>query len=168
MSTEETIEELIESWEEAVARIRQGWLDIEEYTINVGDREILAEALVERPLESLPESLRARIDAADAAFRRATVESRLCVWHCGPQFRAYPDGRVELLFEPCDPDAHWYAYRWQPDCPYSWREHDGISHQREEYGMDFENMSEAELKEAARREVARWHEMQGLPSPWKA
>lgn len=167
MNSVEEIEELIQSWEQAVEWIARGWDNIEGYENDVGAHEVLAEAIDEWLVERLLKPLRARIQASDEAFRPATVASRLCVFHCGPPFRAFPNGRLDLLFEHYDPDVHWYLFRWQPDCPYPRREHDGISYQREQYGMDFENMSEAELKEAARQEVARWHEMHGLPSPWK-
>ena len=117
------------------------------------------------PGQRLPKALECRIAVADDTFRKATMVSSLCVWHCGPQFRAFPDGTVELAFDEYDPEEYWYYYRWQRDSPYPFREHDGISYQREQFGMDFENMTEAELKTAARKEVARWHEIMGRPPP---
>jgi len=153
------LEQAIQQWESAVERIAKGWDNIEEYTHDLQYREDLEEALsCYSSREIVPEPLLRRIATADDSFREATVASRLCVWHCGPQFRHYPNGHVELLLEPYDQETYWYYYRWQPDCPYSWREHDGISYQREIYGLDFENMSVSELEDAVRRVVARWHE----------
>jgi hypothetical protein len=107
----------------------------------------------------VPYELTSRIRAADAKFKKATIESKLCVWHCGPQFRSYPNGSVELLFEKYDPVFQWYFFRWQPDCPYAFREQDSISYQKKYYGMNFSGaMTEDTLKDTARKLGEKWVE----------
>jgi hypothetical protein len=156
--TVEDIEEAISAWEEAVEWIVKGWDCIEEYTHDASYREDL-EILVtsfERD-NALPHELTSRIRAADAKFKKATIESKLCVWHCGPQFAACPNGSVDLCFKEYSPIFQWYFFRWQPDCPYSFREHDSISYQKKYYGMDFGGaMTEDELKEVARKLSKKW------------
>ncbi len=148
--TIQDLEHSIQQWEESVERIAKGWDCIEEYTHNLFAREVLDERLLHFSSKNSPiEPLLRRIAIADDSFRNVTVASRLCVWHCDPQFRYYPDGKVELLFKSYDQKTYWYYYRWQPDCPYPWKEHDGYSYQKDLYGLDFENMTVSELKDAA-------------------
>jgi hypothetical protein len=157
-STTEDLEHAILGWEESVKRIRKGWDCFEEYTHDLSYRKDIDDTLTRYSLyDSVPETLLRRIAAADGSFLKATVASRLCVWHCEPGFQYYPDGQVELSFASYDQETYWYYYHWQPDCPYSWQEHDGISYQRDVYGLDFNNMSVSELKEAARQYVVHWN-----------
>jgi hypothetical protein len=158
--TVEDIEKAISEWERRVEWIVKGWDCIEEYTHDVSYREDLDELefLYERD-NAVPFELTSRIRAADAKFKKATIQSRLCVWHCRPQFAACPDGSVDLSFKEYSPMFQWYYFRWPPDCPYAFREHDGISYQKKYYGMDFSGaMTEIELKEVARRLSKSWIE----------
>ncbi len=155
----EELEEAIKQWEESIKWIAMGWDCIEEYTHDLSFREGLDETILELPLNNtIPDLLLLRITAADNLFREVTVASRLCVWHCDPQYRYYSDDQIELTFKHYDEKTYWYYYRWQPDCPYAWKENDGISFQRKGYGLDFEKMTVSELKDAVRRNVAQMEE----------
>lgn len=153
------LEALLQDWEECVEWIAHGWDCIEVYSNDVDAREVLQTALDRyQPCEPEPVDLMRRTAAADDRFRAVTEPSRLCVWHVGGQYAVWPNGEVELLFKPYDDSEYWYFYRWQPDSPYPWQEYDGVGYQKEFYGLDFMRMSEAELTDAARCNVARMDE----------
>lgn len=150
---------MLDEWRETVEWIASGWDCIDEYTFDLAVREELDIGLARYSAQApLPEEMVRKLDVIDEKFRASTVPSNLCVLHCGPQYRAYPNGAVELTFEPYDRDRYWYYYRWQPDSPYPWRESDGIAYQKEVFGLDFENMSESQLKQAVWKRSVRLYD----------
>jgi len=157
------IEHAISEWDDAVGWTEKGWDCIEDYQLDVGCRKALDE-LVERfgGETALPEALRLRLRQADDRFRAATKEARISIFDCGPKFQYLDEEHIRLLpLNEFDPERHWYFYRWQPDCPYSWEGHDAYSYQKTVYGLDFLNMTEEQLLDAVRREVARWKQQAG-------
>ncbi|WP_369602665.1 hypothetical protein AAIA72_06860 [Hahella sp. SMD15-11] len=157
------IQEAIADWEEAVSWIEKGWDCIEEYQSDVGCREVVDD-LIERfgGESTLADELLLRLKRADERFRAATKEARISIFDCGPKFQYVDEEHIYLLpLNEYDPRRHWYFYRWQPDCPYSLGGHDAYSYQKEQYGLDFLNMTEDQLLDAVRREVSRWKERFG-------
>lgn len=143
------------SWEESVRWIAGGWDCIDEYTHDVLYRQELEEDMKEhaRRLGRPPAAFLRRLASVDRLFRRVTHDSRLCCLQTGPLY-AYFDGHVALRYEHYPKRKYWFFCRWQPDCPYSYREHDTLSYQRAYYGMDFTTMSPAALADRARQQVA--------------
>lgn len=157
------MEAAIADWEEAVSWIEKGWDCIEEYQFDVGCREALDD-LVERfdGEPALADELLLRLQQADERFRAVTKEARISILDCGPKFQYIDEEYIRFLpLNEYDPQRHWYFYRWQPDCPYSLEGHDAYSYQKQQYGLDFLNMTEEQLLDAVRREVARWKEWSG-------
>lgn len=160
------LEREIEHWKDTINWIAKGWDCIEEYTNDLCYRDELQDVLDEFEQNALPipDTLRSRLAEADRRFISCTEDSDLCVWHAGPLFRAYGE-HAELIVETYDKTRQWYFYRWQPDCPYSFRGHDMYSYQLAVYGMDFRNDSEAvlEAKAAAlgKQWVEEWRKLRG-------
>lgn len=153
------IAQTITDWEKQIEWLAQGWDCLDEYQHHVSYRaelEILLDHI--KKADALPDALRQRITGADDRFRSLTVETGLCVWHTGPQFRHF-DGHIELTFQEYDPKKYWFFYRWLPGNPYSIDGHDSLSYQKAMYGLDFRNMSKQELIDAALVQVARFDKL---------
>ena len=150
------IEESISQWEEAITWIARGWDCHAEYTHDLWARHMLNKDLEEYLQQHcLPDHVCARLAAADDRFRAVTQPSRLSVWDCTAKFCYLDDEHIALgPLDSCHPVKNWYFYRWQPDCPISWQDHDLYSYQKEMFGLDFENMSEEELLDVVRKIAA--------------
>jgi hypothetical protein len=90
------IEKAIASWEEAVSWIEKGWDGEDEYASDVATRHIVFK-LLDISNESLPAVLQARLDAADARYRAATVDD-------------WSFASCSHISEP-DQHQHWYWFR---------------------------------------------------------
>lgn len=90
------IEKAIANWEEAVSWIEKGWDGEDEYVSDVATRQTVFKLLV-LSNESLPAALQARLDAADARFRVATVDD-------------WPFASCSYFSE-LDQHQHWYCFR---------------------------------------------------------
>ncbi|WP_295622935.1 hypothetical protein [uncultured Lamprocystis sp.] len=154
----ENVSSALSAWEEAVKWIADGWDCCEEYHYDLTFRETLQKAAdTYTARNKLPSEIIERIANADREFRDVTVASALSVWDVGPHFRYCEDTHIELIpLSNYDRGNYWYYYRWQPDCPYDFRNHNGLSYQKAVYGLDFATMSELELLDAVRRCVSRW------------
>jgi hypothetical protein len=133
---------------------------IEEYTNDLSYRESLQDLLDEFSSENtLPKEIEEEVAKIDSEFISVTEKSDLCVWDCGPKFSYFNENNIELLpISEYDKGKYWYYYRWQPDCPYSWKDNDAETYQKEMYGLDFARMSNDQLIEAVKKEVGRWNE----------
>ncbi len=152
------LREAILRWKESVKWIAKGWDCIEEYTNDLSHREALQDLLDDLFSQNTPpKSIEEEIAEIDSVFVSATEKSDLCVWDCGPKFRYFDENSIELLpINEYDKGKYWYYYRWQPDCPYSWKDNDAETYQKKVYGLDFAKMSNDQLIEAVKEEVARW------------
>jgi hypothetical protein len=148
----------VKEWKETVEWIARGWDCIEEYEHDLTFREGLQEVLDEFVLENAPpKEIIDEIKTIDDQFISVTEASNLSVWDCGPKFRYYDEDHIEILpINEYDRYTYWYYYRWQPNCPYSWKGADAVSYQKDISGLDFANMSQDELIEAVKQVVARW------------
>lgn len=90
------IETAIANWEEAVSWIEKGWDGEDEYASDVSARHTVFN-LLEVSNESLPAVLQARLDAADARYRVATVDD-------------WPFASFSHIGE-LDQQQHWYWFR---------------------------------------------------------
>lgn len=90
------IEKAIASWEEAVSWIEKGWDGEDEYVSDVATRHTVFK-LMEVSNENLPTALQARLDAADARYRAATVDD-------------WPFASCSHISE-LDQQQHWYWFR---------------------------------------------------------
>lgn len=90
------IEKAIANWEEAVSWIEEGWDGEDEYVSDIATRHIVFK-LMEVSNGSLPTALQARLDAADARFRVATVDD-------------WPFTSCSHFSE-LDQHQHWYWFR---------------------------------------------------------
>lgn len=90
------IEKAIASWEEAVSWIEKGWDGEDEYVSDVATRHTVFK-LLEISNENLPAALQARLDAADARYRAATVDD-------------WPFASCSHFSE-LDQHQHWYWFR---------------------------------------------------------
>jgi len=98
-ATLEAIESDIQTWEKSIEYVAQGFDCTEELTHDVFQREIL-DAMLEaydRDGKTLPDSLKARIEAADRRFMGVTREIETDIWG-GP--------------EHYDKSLYWYYYRF--------------------------------------------------------
>ena len=148
---EARLEKAVSDWEESVDSIVAGWRCIEEYQLDLEYRKIVDDLTREGRL-MLSKLLQHRLDRADERFRRATCESRLPVPDCRFPVSYFADG-ISLMWplNEYDSKRHWYFYRWPPDAPCGWRNHDLFSYQKEVHGLDFLNMTEEQLYDVVRR-----------------
>ena len=155
------MEEAIAAWEESVRWIEDGWDCIEEYQNDRGPRRRVDELMESLDGDSaLTDSLSLRLKRADERFKTVTREEGISIFDCEPKFQYFDEEDISLLpVNEYDPQRYWYYFRWQLDCPYSLRGHDVFSYQKAQYGLDFVNMTENQLLDAVRKEVARWKEM---------
>lgn len=152
------LDEALLRWEDALDWIEDGWDCLEEYQIDVGWRKVVDNRIEQLGGPSaLADDLRQRLNQADKRFRAATKPARLSIFDCGPKFQVVDEEHITWLpLNEFDPERYWYFYRWQPDCPCLWREHDVYSYQQAVYGLDFHNMTDTQLRDAVRGQVARW------------
>lgn len=158
MTELEHLIQAVADWKESVSWIVGGFDCIDEYQNDLGSRQNLQERLDEvAALGEVPRAILDEIEQIDQEFKSATEPSALSVWDCRPAFRYFSANHVEIVPPgQWDRDKFWYYYRWQPDCDLPWREYDAAGYQKAMYGLDFVTMTEAELIEAVRVEVARW------------
>ena len=170
MTDIEELRQAISGWKRSVEAIAAGWDCIEEYTHQLTFRESLQDLLDKLHAEEhVPEEFADQIGEADRAFMDVTEESGLCVWDCGPMFRYYDENNIEIIpINQHDRERYWYYYRWQPDCPMSWKDMDAETYQKQMYGLDFVNMTHDQLIDVVRKEVARWNQrLRELKDRWR-
>ena len=98
-ATLEELEDAVYRWERAIEYIGKGWDCLEEYTLDLFNRDVLhgvINGFANRNL-AVPDALKARMDAADMRFMEVTFETDSHVWGG---------------FKPYDKTIFWYYYRW--------------------------------------------------------
>lgn len=155
------MQDALSHWKKIIDRLSLGWDCLAEYQHNLSHREDIQELLDSICLEStITKEIQDEIDNLDYKFKRITEYSDLCVWDCGPKFIYCGENNIELLpLSDYDKVKYWYYYRWQPDCPYSWKGNNAITYQKEIYGLDFANMSYEQLIATIKEYVSRCDEM---------
>lgn len=156
------LETAVSKWQLTVNWLEKGWKDFfEDYLNDVSYREDLQKSLEKAESEGLlNQEIIDRVAEIDQQFKNATEASKLCIWDAEPKFIYLNKEQITIFkIDEYDPDKYWYYYRWQPDCPWPWKGADATTYQKQIYGLDYENMSCEELREAVHLIVMKWHKL---------